>query len=120
VSVEQLVQRGDHVGVVAPDREGAVARQQVEVAVALGIDQVRAVTVRPRAIEAERAHDPPELGVHVAVVERHRIAGTGRQRLGDPARERRAGGIDGHAPQPTRAVETAKCSCYTYFSFVSR
>ena len=120
VGVEQLVQRGDHVGVVAPDREGAVARQQVEVAVAPRVDQVRALAARPGAVEAERAHDPPELGVQVAVVELHRIAGAGGERLGDPAGERRAGWVGGHGPQPTRAVETTKCSCYTYFSFVSR
>ena len=118
--VEQLAQRGDHVGVVAPDREGAVAAQQVEVAVAVGVDQVRALAARPVAVEAERAHDPPELGVQVAVVERHRLAGAGGERSRRSSGAAR-GQVGGHSLQPTRAVETHdSAACYTYFSFVSR
>jgi hypothetical protein len=83
VRVQQLAQGGDHVGVAAADREGPVAAQQVEVARAVGVDQVRALAVCPDTVEAERAHDPPELGVQVAVVQLHCLTGARSQHVGD-------------------------------------
>ena len=82
VRIQQRVELGDHVRVVAAHGEGAVTAEQVEVAVALRVDQVRALAADPLAVEAQGAHDPPELRVEVAIVERHRV-GAARERLGD-------------------------------------
>ena len=100
VRVDQLAQRGDDIGVVAPDREGPVAAEQVEVARPVGVDQVRSFAAHPDAVEAERANDPPELGVEEAVVERHRLAGARSEGLSD-------GGVScDHGEQPTRRVRS--------------
>ncbi len=48
---QQLVDGRDHVRVIASEREHAVARDQVEVALAVGVDQVRAVAADPGPIE---------------------------------------------------------------------
>ena len=74
--VEYVGERRDDPRVRAPDREYAVAAQQVQIARAGVVDQVRALAAHPRAVEAERPHDAPELRVQVGVVERHRSAGT--------------------------------------------
>jgi hypothetical protein len=63
-----------HARVVAPDREDAVAGEHVEVAIAAGVDQVRALGAAPAAVEPQRAQDPPELRVQMAVVERQLLA----------------------------------------------
>ena len=41
---------GDRLGVVAPDREHPIAAEQIEVALALGVDQVRALARRPTCL----------------------------------------------------------------------
>ena len=69
-----LLDRGDRLRVVAPDREHAVAAEQVEVALAVGVDQMRALPSAPHLVEAQRAQDPPHLRVQIAVVERHLLA----------------------------------------------
>ncbi len=83
--LHHLSHRGDRRGVVAPDREHAVAAEQVEVALAVGVDQVRALAAGPHAVEAERPQDAPHLGVQVAVVERHLLAAPRRQDLAHAA-----------------------------------
>ena len=70
---------------VAPEGEDAVPGQEVQVAVAPVVDQVGALTAHPPAIEAERSHDSPQLGVEIAVVERHLLAGPAGEDLGDRA-----------------------------------
>ncbi len=74
-SRHDLLDRGDRHGVVAPDREHAVAPEQVEVALAGRVDQVRALAARPGTVEAERAQDSPQLRVQVAVVQGELLAG---------------------------------------------
>ena len=71
--VECLAERFHDGRMAAPHGEHAVAAEQVEIALAGGVDQMRALTVAPIAIEAERAHDPPELAIEVAVVEAERL-----------------------------------------------
>ena len=71
---EHVLHPRDHVRVVAAEREHAVAGDQVEVAVAVGIDQVGAIAADPRPVEPERPQDPPHLRVEVAVVERQLLA----------------------------------------------
>ncbi len=66
-----LLDRGDRRGVVAPDREHAIAAEQVQIALTGGVDQMRALAPRPRSVEPERAQDPAHLRVQVAIVERH-------------------------------------------------
>jgi hypothetical protein len=48
--------------VVATHREHPVAAEEIEVAVAVLVDQVGALAVHPAAVEAQRAHDPPSWG----------------------------------------------------------
>jgi len=79
--VHEVAQRGDHVGVIAADREGPVPAQQVEITLSLGVDQVHALAVRPLAVEPERSHDPAQLGVQEAVVEIHRVAASQRDQF---------------------------------------
>ena len=67
--LEHLLDRSDRLGMVAPDREHAVTTEQVEIALALGVDQVRALAPGPDLVEAERPHDPAHLRVQEAVVE---------------------------------------------------
>ena len=59
VSLHNFAHGGDRPRMVAPDGEDAVATEEVEVAPALGVDQVRALPSRPDAVEAERAQDAP-------------------------------------------------------------
>ena len=80
--VERLGQRFADVGVAASEREHAVAAQQIEVARTAAVDQIGTVTAAPVAVDSERPHDPPELGVQIAVVERGRLAGTLIEDLG--------------------------------------
>ena len=104
VRVQQLVQLGDHVWVVAADRERAVAATAGR---GSGCPRRRS-GARPRRAthsrsKPERAHDPPELRVEVAVVELHRVAAAQRdQRLGD-----RRNGLRRTRAQPTRTALTA-------------
>jgi hypothetical protein len=83
--VEQLAHPGDHLRVVAPDGEHAVAAEQVQVAIAVGVDQMRPLATDPRPVEPERLEDPPHLGVQVALVQLHLLA----RALGDDLRYRR-------------------------------
>ena len=84
--VECLAQRFHDGRMAAPHGEHAVAAEQIEIALAGGVDQMRALTVAPIAIEAERAHDPPELAIEIAVVEAERLT---RALLEDLADRRR-------------------------------
>ena len=72
----------------AAEREDPIAGQEVQVFVALAVDQVRAVAANPLAIEAEGAQDPSELRVEVALVERHRVGGAQLEQIGDVRRVR--------------------------------
>jgi MacB-like periplasmic core domain len=66
-----------------PDREDVVAAQQVEEALAVGVDEVGPVARDPAAVEPERPDDAPELGVEMAVVESHLLPRALREELGD-------------------------------------
>ena len=66
--------RRDHVGMVSSHGEGAVAGEQVEIALAAVVDQVSALAGDPVSVVPQRPHDPPQLRVEVAVVERHLLA----------------------------------------------
>ena len=95
---QHLLHRGDRLGVVAPDREHAVAAEQVQVALAGGVDQVRPLAADPGPVEAERPQDPPHLRVQIAVVERHLLAGALGEHL---AMVGIGSGID---PEPNRSL----------------
>ena len=69
--------------VVAPDREHAVAGEHVQVALAALVDQLRALGAAPAAVEAQRAHDAPELRVQMAIVERQLLTRPRLQQRGD-------------------------------------
>ena len=57
-------------GLTAPDGEGAEPQTADRgIAGPRGVDQIRPLATAPIPIEAERAHDLPELAVHVAVVD---------------------------------------------------
>ena len=76
-----LPQRRDHLRVVAPDREHAIAAEQVEVALAPGRRSGARPRRPPTPVEAERAQDPPHLRVQVAVVELELLAPAGGEDL---------------------------------------
>jgi hypothetical protein len=59
---------------VAADGEHPVPAQQVEVMVAAVVDQVGTLPGDPAAVIPEGSHDPAQLGVEIAVVERHLLA----------------------------------------------
>ena len=80
---EHRLDRRDRLGMVAADREHAVAAEEVQVALAVRIDQVGAVAADPHLVEAERAHDAPHLRVQIAVAERELLARAGAQDLLD-------------------------------------
>ena len=48
---EHVLHRRDHVGMVAAEREHPVARDQVEIALTVGVDQMRPIAADPRAVE---------------------------------------------------------------------
>ncbi len=87
-----LLDRCNRLGVVAPDREHAVAAEQVQIALPVGVDQMCALAARPYLVESERAQDPPHLRVQIAVVQRHLLACTGAEDLLHAGRGRIAGG----------------------------
>ena len=60
--------RGDHVGMVAPEREHPVAGDQIEITPTLGIDQMRSVAADPGPVEPERAQDAPHLRVEITIL----------------------------------------------------
>ncbi len=84
----RLLHGRDRLGVVAPDREHAIAAEQVEVALAALVDQVRALAAAPRLVEAERPQDPAHLRVQEAVVQLHLLAGAAGDDLSDGRRRR--------------------------------
>ena len=90
--VQHVLDGGDDVGVVAPDGEHAVAAEQVEVALAGRVDQVRPLAAGPGAVETQRAQDAPHLRVEVTVVERQLLAPALGEHLGH--RGDRAGHTD--------------------------
>ena len=63
LELERLDQRGADARVVAADVVHPEAAEQVEVAVAVGVEEVRAVGARPGAVEADRAEHAHELRV---------------------------------------------------------
>ena len=66
---------------VAPDREHAIAPEEVQVALSGGVDQVRALPPGPHLVEAQRAQDPSHLRVQETVVEDHLLAAAGVEDL---------------------------------------
>ena len=83
VRIHRVAHGRDRLGMVASDREHAVAAEQIEVAIALGVDQMGALPRDPALVEPERAHDPPELRIEIGVVERHLLAGAAGEDLAD-------------------------------------
>ena len=99
---EALELRADR-GVVAADREHAVAPEHVEIAVAVRVDQVRALTVRPGAVEADRAQNAAQLGIDVALVQGQRLALAAREDLGDVQARHDGGRLARHARPSARS-----------------
>src|SRR5205823_2689777 len=96
---EQLSELLSHSRVVAPEREGAVAGEEVEEGVARGVDQVWTRAADPGAVEADRAQDADELRVHVALVQQGLLAAA----LGEDLRHVKAR----HAGRGYRLAEAA-------------
>ena len=82
-----LLYGGDRLGMVAPDREDPVAAEQIQVAPALGVDQVGPLASLPHPVEAQRSQDPPHLRIAEAVVQRHLLTAATAEDLRD-ARQR--------------------------------
>src|SRR5581483_1507222 len=93
LEVERLLQRAADGLVVPPDVVHAEAAEQVEVAVAVVVEEVRAVRARPRAVETDRLQHAHELRIDRARPARVLVAGLRQQRL----EVERA-----HAPEVTR------------------
>jgi len=81
LGIERLFHACANVRVVAPEGEDAVAGEQIEVALAVLVDQLGALAALPVAVDAEGANDPTQLGVEIAVVERERIVRPGLEDL---------------------------------------
>ena len=89
------------------DREDAVAGDEIEVAVAVGIDQVRALAAHPGPVEPERPQDAAHLHVEVAVVQRHLLAGAAGEQLTNlrhGAHRSVAGTVSHTSAPPLRAI----------------
>ena len=80
---ERLLELPSHCGVVAAEGEDAVAGEQVEVALAGLVDQVGPLSPDPGPVEADRAQDPNELRIHVALVQRGLLAAPASEDLAD-------------------------------------
>lgn len=68
---------------VSTQGEHAVAGVEVEVLVALAVDQVRAAAGDPLAVEAQRLQDPSELVVEIPLVELHGISRPQRRQVAE-------------------------------------
>ena len=95
--VEHVVQRLDHLRVVAPDREHAPAGEQVEVALALCVEEVLAARLGIGDIEADRLEHPDDLAVQVLLVEGVLLLQTLRDQI-----------QDFHALTPRRRAEISR------------
>ena len=74
LQLEGFLERAPHRGVVAAEIEDTVAGEEVEVALAVGVPEVRALALHPDLVEADDAQDAGQLGAEVAGV----AARTGR------------------------------------------
>ncbi len=59
---------GDHFWVIAAEREDAVAAEEVEIALTVAVDEVRALATDPCLLETERPQDAAHLRVQIAIV----------------------------------------------------
>ena len=68
-------------GVAATEREDAESREEVEVAAAVAVEEQRALGAHVVGVESDGAQDARHLRIHVALVERERLAAAlGEQR----------------------------------------
>ena len=81
VERERLDERGADARVVAADVVHPEAAEHVEVAVAVGVEEVRALGARPRAVEADRLEDAGELRVDRARPEVEILTAAGLEQL---------------------------------------
>ncbi len=83
VEPERLDERGADARVVAADVVHPEPAEHVEIAVAVGVEEVRALGARPRAVEADRLEDARELRVDRARPEVEILAAAGLEQLRD-------------------------------------
>ena len=83
VELERLDERGANARVVASDVEHPEAAEHVEVLLAAGVPEVRALRARPLAVEADRLQDARELRVDRASPEVDVGAIARREQLGE-------------------------------------
>jgi hypothetical protein len=69
LSIQHLPERAHHGRVATADGEHAKAAQEIEIAVALGIEQVGSLAARVGDVEADRLEDAHELGIEMPVEE---------------------------------------------------
>ena len=101
VEVERFPERGLHPRVVAADVVHPEAAEPVEIAVAVGVVEMRALGAGPAAVEADGAQHAHELGVDDSRVKLQLLARMPLQKLGD-AEARHALSLARH----TREVES--------------
>jgi hypothetical protein len=77
--VQHVAQDLDHLRVVAPDREHAPAGEQVEIAVALRVEEVLPARLGVRDVVADRLQHLHDLPIQILVVQRVLLG----QTLGD-------------------------------------
>ncbi len=73
-------------GMAPSERVHAEAREEVEIALTLGVEQVRTLAPHVETIEPDRLEDPTELVVQVLLVERIVLTMPGAEQLGNVER----------------------------------
>ena len=88
LQLERLDERLPNARVVAPDVEHAEATEHVQIPIAVGIPEVRALGSGPAPVEADRPQQPHELRVDCLRMEVERLRAPVLDELGQPAHGR--------------------------------